>query len=96
MDNNSIPEKYPPDDDASLEFPKEGPKWYYNPWVIVIAILALGPLGLPLLWSRPATNQYIKITVTIVVIALTVWMMQGVFTFYGELMNTVKELNATM
>ena len=79
---------------ASPESGNEDKKWYYRPWAIVVAILAAGPLGLPLLWFRPATSLYLKIAVTIAVVALTVWMTRGAFTFYGELMNTVQELNA--
>lgn len=94
MDQGLLPKKEVSVDD--IEIPREEKKWYYNLWVVVIAILALGPLGLPLIWFRPATNLYLKIGVTIAVVALTVWMTQGVFTFYGELMDSVKELNATM
>lgn len=80
--------------DGPIEPPAGEKKWYYRPWAVAAAILVAGPLGLPLLWFRPNTNLYVKIAVTIVIIALTVWMTRGVFTFYGELMDTVNELNA--
>jgi len=47
-------------------------QWYYKPWMIVLAILCCGPLGLLPLWFRPRTNIYIKIIVSVAVIAITV------------------------
>ena len=56
------------------EVTEEKGKWYFNPWIITIAILCLGPLGLLPLWFRPKTNVFIKVSVSLLVLAATVWL----------------------
>jgi len=53
---------------------KEQVVWYYRTWVIISAILTFGALGLFLLWFRPNTKLNIKISVSIIVLFLTIWM----------------------
>jgi len=71
---------------------KENGQWYYRPWVIVLAILCFGPLGLLLLWFRPRTKLYLKILISVVVGILTFWMMREVYVFYKEMMLHYEEL----
>lgn len=47
-------------------------KWYFNTSAIVIAILCLGPLGLPLVWMNPRYKTTTKIMVTAVVIGVSI------------------------
>jgi hypothetical protein len=75
---------------------EEEVKWYYRPWVIAAAIFFLGPLGLILLWFRPKTKLYVKILVSIIVIALTAWMMQQTVSVYKTLIEYYEELSDIM
>ena len=67
--------------------------WYYKPWVITIAILSCGPLGLIPLWFRPKTQLYAKVFVSAVVIAITVWMSVGATKYYKHLLEYYKGLS---
>ncbi|MGB2661927.1 MAG: hypothetical protein WBD04_06045 [Candidatus Omnitrophota bacterium] len=75
---------------------EEEVKWYYRPWVIAAAILFFGPLGLIPLWFRPKTKLYVKISISIAVIALTAWMMQTTVSVYKTLVEYYKELGDLM
>lgn len=92
-----IQENLPDDNDSDIPAAKsEGPAWYYNPWMIVVAILCFGPLALPLVWMRPNTPTYIKISATVIVVAATVWMTKGAMVFYGQLMETYNSMTSNM
>ena len=49
----------------------KGP-WYYKTSVLVIALLAVGPFALPLLWFNPRYSRTAKIVITLVVVILSV------------------------
>ena len=67
-------------------------EWYFKPWVILLAILSFGPLGLLPLWFRPKTNIYLKIAISVLVFALTVWMTVEVTKVYQNMLVYYKEL----
>ncbi len=48
--------------------------WYFGTSFIVIALCAVGPLALPLIWWRPKTSPAWKIGLTIGILALS-WLM---------------------
>ena len=50
---------------------KPGIKWYLRPVAVVIAIFALGPFALPLVWSNPRYDKKTRIVITSIVIAAT-------------------------
>jgi hypothetical protein len=76
-----------------LEKPdKEELQWYYRAWVIVIAILCFGPLGLFPLWFRPRTKMWVKVAVSVAVIALTILMIQQTAKVYEKILDYYKEL----
>jgi len=47
-------------------------KWYFNTSTIVIALLCLGPLGLPLVWTNPRYKTATKLVVTAIVIGFSI------------------------
>ena len=53
-----------------------GSRWYQSVPFVIFMLIALGPFALPLLWKSPAFNFPAKIIITIVTIALTIWMLQ--------------------
>ncbi len=76
--------------------PEHAEKWYYKPWTIVVAILCFGPLGLIPLWFRPRTKAYIKIGISVIVIAATILCTRMTVETYGKLMEYYKELSFTL
>lgn len=71
---------------------KETLEWYFRPWIIFLAILATGPLGLFLLWFRPATKLYVKVLISALVFALTVWMTVETVNYYQIMAQHFREL----
>ncbi|MFC1643786.1 hypothetical protein ACFL5C_00465 [Candidatus Omnitrophota bacterium] len=74
----------------------EEKKWFYRPWVIALAILFFGPLGLFLLWYRPRTKLYLKVLISVVVLILTAWMVHDAVKVYRELLLHFEELADAM
>ena len=72
--------------------PKPKTKWYYSTSAIVIGLLCLGPFALPLVWSSPKYKMMTKIIVTIVVIAVTIWLYQLVGQLYQRLIKQINDL----
>lgn len=52
-------------------------KWYYRTSTLVIAILTVGPFGLPLLWFNPTYSKTKKIIITAVVIIMTYFLIES-------------------
>lgn len=54
--------------------PERAPaKWYYNVWfVLFMLFVAVGPLGLPLVWKSPAFSRRMKWVLTVLVVVATI------------------------
>ena len=49
-------------------------RWYYRPaWIAVLALTALGPFVLPLVWKTPRLDRTGKLIATLLVLALTAY-----------------------
>ena len=48
--------------------------WYFRTSFIVVALAAVGPFALPLIWWRPGTPRSWKIGLTVVILALS-WLL---------------------
>jgi len=71
---------------------RAGVKWYFSTSVVVIALLCVGPLGLPLVWLHPRYSVTVKVVVTVLVVAVTaagLYLMGGM---YGWMMSQMKVL----
>ena len=52
-------------------------KWYYNVWfVLLMLFFVLGPFGLPLVWKHPKFSGAVKVTLTVVMIVYTGWLLK--------------------
>jgi len=67
-------------------------KWYFNPWVIMVAILCFGPLGLLPLWLRPKTRLSVKLVVSVAVIAATVVLTVSTINVLNMVMKSYQQL----
>lgn len=82
---------------ASDLAPKE--KWYRKTFLIILAFLSVGPLALPLVLFHPRYALWIKITVTILTVILTYYLIQwtdqtikAYSAYYDELFALIKQL----
>lgn len=58
----------------------EKPPWYFRTAFIVLAVAAVGPLALPLIWWRPQTSRAWKIGLTIGILVLSWVLFQATMT----------------
>lgn len=67
-------------------------KWYYKNSSIIVALMFVGPLALPLVWKNPQYKPEVKITITIIVIAVTVFLTYLLFALYGRVISQFNAL----
>ncbi|HUU18882.1 MAG TPA: hypothetical protein VMW72_17150 [Sedimentisphaerales bacterium] len=67
-------------------------KWYFSTSAIVIALLCLGPLALPLVWLNRRYRIVTKLAVTVIVIALTIFLSYLTVNIYIRLIEQVEAL----
>jgi len=77
---------------ATLRRRGEKAKWYFSTYVIIIAILCVGPFALPLVWFNPRYKITIKAVVTAVVIVFTILLSMLMSHMYSSLMGQIKAL----
>jgi len=63
------------------------PKWYHCWLTLVVAVLCLGPLALPLVWTNKKYSLTTKTTITIAVTGLTVWLCYIMMEMYIGLLD---------
>ena len=68
---------------GSPERPKT--KWYFSTSFVVVALLCLGPFALPLVWLNPRCGIIVKLVVTVVVIAISIWACYFIAGLYARL-----------
>jgi hypothetical protein len=63
--------------------------WYYQPiWIVTLALLAAGPMVLPLVWKTPKLSTKGRWGFTVFLALLTLWLIKG---FYNavQMLQTV-------
>ena len=76
----------------SLSTPKSGGKWYQSTATIVIALLTLGPLALPMVWTNRRYSLVVKATITVAMLALTIGLCYGMMAMYQYVINQIQSL----
>ena len=59
---------------ADLGTSKPKSKWYHSSLTLIAAVLCVGPLALPLVWTNKKYSPVTKAVITIAIIGLTVWL----------------------
>jgi hypothetical protein len=72
--------------------PKPQTKWYYSTSATVIGLLGLGPFALPLVWANPKYSVITKIIITVVVLAVTIWLCQLMGQMYQRVIKQINDL----
>jgi hypothetical protein len=67
-------------------------KWYHANSTLVVALLCLGPLALPLVWTNPRYKGITKLLITVAIIALTIILCYVMMNMYRNLMDQIKTL----
>ena len=78
---------------ADLGTNKPKSKWYHSSITLIAAVLCVGPLALPLVWTNKRYNIITKAIITIAVIGLTVWLCYITVRIYANMLNQLDVLN---
>lgn len=92
MLKNTIDDLNVPADAGPEPTPFESNAWYYRPWIIVLAVICVGPLALPLIWFKPKTSVVWKVLWTFVMVGLTYWATIGALESYKNIKAQYDEL----
>lgn len=66
-------------------------RWYHRGiFVLLLLFFVLGPLAIPLLWQSPDFNKPVKIALTFVVLALTVFLTWKIILMTQQIMEQFK------
>ncbi len=76
------------------EFLNQKPKepWYCRTSMIILAVCTVGPLALPLIWMNPRYSLFVKIVISIVVIAVSWWL----YLLFQQTMTQLKQSLGSM
>jgi hypothetical protein len=66
--------------------------WYFKLPTVVIAILLLGPFAIPIVWKNPAISKRLKILISILIMALTVWLIYASVNVIQLILKEVTDL----
>ncbi len=72
--------------------PRSKTKWYYSTITVIIAVLAVGPFALPLVWRNPRYRPVTKLAVTVGIIVLTVVLCYIMTAMYKNMLDQIREL----
>ncbi len=70
-------------------------RWYFSIPTVVIALVCLGPLALPLIWTNPRYKIITKIVITVIVLAVTIWLCQLTMKMYLRVIDQINQLGIT-
>jgi len=74
-----------------MEQEKPKIKWWFKPYIVIIALFCLGPFALSLLWGSPAFKKTHKVLITISQIVLTIGLARATMAVYERLLNQMLE-----
>jgi len=75
---------------------KDSDKWYYKKTTVIMGLFIVGPLALPLIWINPAFSKRNKILITLIIIAVSIWLMKSTADLYRILTEHYKELESAL
>ena len=82
---------------ASSAQPAKAAKWYYNIWfVLLMLFFVVGPFGLPLVWKNPRFPRWLKLTLTLAMIAYTALLVDLTIRMTRAVLEHVNEFNASL
>jgi hypothetical protein len=71
-------------------------KWYFKKVYLILILGCIGPLGLPLIWVHPRLSRTWKISLTLIILAVTGLSLFATMEAINMLMNNYNELMQTM
>ena len=85
-----------PDSVHLADSPEKNLPWYFKNSILGLAFLTVGPLALPLLWFHPRYHLWVKMAVTIAVLALTYYLTVVTAELFQSLQTTFKQVSGLL
>jgi hypothetical protein len=67
-------------------------KLHQSTGAVILALATVGPLALPLVWTNPRYSRFVKIALTVGVLAVTVGLCAGVYRVGTNTLEQIKSL----
>lgn len=67
------------------------PKMYQSTGALILALLTVGPLAIPLIWTNPRYSKMVKTLLTVGILGVTVWLGWAV---YHTMTRTLEQVRA--
>ena len=67
-------------------------KLHQSTGALILALATVGPLALPLVWTNPRYSRFVKIALTVGVLAVTVGLSVAVYRVGTNTLNQIKSL----
>jgi hypothetical protein len=67
-------------------------RWYHSTYAVVIGLATLGPFALPMIWSNPRYTALMKVTLTILTLAVTALLVALLVIVFVRLMEQIREV----
>jgi len=75
---------------------KRSSKWYFRPVAVLIAIFAVGPFAIPLVWMSPALKRWHKIVAILLIILITIWTIKFSADLFKIVFKEMQNLQAVL
>lgn len=69
-------------------------KWYYSRYAVAIGLGTIGPFALPLVWFNPRYTVSTKVALTVLILALTVLILWGLWWCCARLLEMIGQLTS--
>lgn len=71
-------------------------KWYLKPTMVIVWIFVAGPFALPLVWMSPGLKKWHKVSLTILLALMTMWIFYASAEIYRLFTVEMRELKGVM
>ncbi|MCD6174336.1 MAG: zinc ribbon domain-containing protein [Planctomycetes bacterium] len=68
------------------------PKMYQSTGALILALLTVGPLAIPLIWTHPRYSKTVKTLLTVGILGVTAWLGWAVYHTMTHTLNQIKDL----
>lgn len=81
---------------SDLHPDKRASRWYFSPVAVIIAIFAVGPFAIPLVWMSPALKRWHKIAAILLIMLVTAWAIKLYIDLFKIVLKNMQSLQAVL
>ena len=76
--------------------PQKKTPWYFNSSSLIVSFLVTGPFMLPLVWFHPKMSRTAKIVWTVVIVAVTLFIIKSTADLLGHLKKSLQNFQGVI